>query len=328
MKSLLIFEPKDFSTTAITILKDAGFNIFLNDGYINILEALQKYNIIFLRLSVKIDKTLLLKCETIKCKYLVIPATGIDHIDEHFCLSKGIQVISFKNKKHLLKDVRATAELTIALTLLLQRSIIEAAESTKKGIWNRDLFRGKDIFRKKVGIIGFGRLGQIVSNYFSVFGANVLVYEKNKIDVPGIYEKAKNINQIFLECDIISLHVDYNEENINLINLSLFKIAQKKPIIINTSRGQIINESDLLYSLNNNYISGAALDVVNDEFNFNSDNPLITYSKSNKNLIITPHIGGCTIDSSNRTEEIIANEFLLIFKKNECEFNLNNNSCT
>jgi D-3-phosphoglycerate dehydrogenase len=310
MKTVLIFEPQDFSAKVITTLTEHGFEVSLNEDNISIKEALETFSIIYMRLSVKIDAGLLDQCNDIKCRFILIPATGIDHIDEQACLKHQIQIVSFKNKKELLKDIRATAELTIALTLTLLRNIIPAIESTKNGIWNRDLFRGKDIFGKKVGVIGYGRLGSIVADYFHTFGAIVQVYEKNAVELPSHFERASSINDIFLTNEIITLHVDYQESNIQLINSSNLMLAKKQPIFINTSRGQLVNEADLLTALESKVIAGAAIDVVNEELGFNAKNPLVTYANHHHNLIITPHIGGCTIDSSHKTEEIITNELL------------------
>lgn len=314
MKTVLIFEPLDFSSKVISKLTEHGFEVTLNNYNISIVEALERFSFIYMRLSVKIDDKLLKQCIKIKCRFILIPATGIDHIDEIACHKHQIKIVSFKSKKELLKDIRATAELTISLTLNLLRNIIPAIESTKSGIWNRDLFRGKDIYGKKVGIIGYGRLGSIVSNYFYSFGADVQVFEKRNIELPPHYERASSINDVFLTSDIISLHVDYQEDNINLINKSNLMFAKKQPIFINTSRGQLVNEKDLLIALEKKVLAGAAIDVINDELNFNSSNPLVAYSRCNNNLIITPHIGGCTIDSSNKTEEIITNELLDLIK--------------
>ncbi|KQR72127.1 D-isomer specific 2-hydroxyacid dehydrogenase family protein [Pedobacter sp. Leaf176] len=314
MKTVLIFEPLDFSAKVIATLTEHGFEVSLNKDNISIREALEKYSLIYMRLGVKIDAKLLDECNSIKCRFILIPATGIDHVDEQACYKHQIQIISFKNKKELLKDIRATAELTMALTLTLLRNIIPAIESTKSGIWNRDLFRGRDIFGKKVGIIGYGRLGSIVSNYFHTFGAIVQVYEKNAVELPSHFERASSINDIFLNNEIITLHVDYQESNIQLINSSNLMLATKQPVFINTSRGQLVNEADLLVALENKVIGGAAIDVVNEELGFNPKNPLVAYANHHSNLIITPHIGGCTIDSSHKTEEIITNELLDLIK--------------
>lgn len=314
MKTVLIFEPQDFSPKVITTLTEHGFEVLLNEGAISIKEALERFSFIYIRLSVKIDSELLNQCNSIKCRFIIVPATGIDHIDEQACRKHQIQIVSFKNKKELLKDIRATAELTIALTLTLLRNIILAIESTKNGIWNRDLFRGKDIFGKTVGIIGYGRLGSIVADYFNTFGATVQIYEKNTVELPSHFKRASSINDIFLTSDIISLHVDYQESNIQLINSSNLMLAKKQPIFINTSRGQLVNEADLLIALEKKIIAGAAVDVLNEELGFDSKNPLVIYARHHSNLIITPHIGGCTIDSSHKTEEIITNELLNLIK--------------
>jgi D-3-phosphoglycerate dehydrogenase len=316
MKSVIIFEPQDFSFKVVEILSKHGFDVFLNFDNISMTDALERFTIIYMRLGVYINNELINKCDSIKCKFIVIPATGIDHVDIPACNRNGIKVISFKNKTHLLKDIRATAELTIALTLNLLRNIIPAVENTKSGNWNRDLFRGKDIYGKRVGIIGFGRLGSIVANYFHNFGAIVQVYDKDMIEIPSEYNRATYLDDIFLTNEIISLHVDYNEDNIEMINLDKFRLTKNNPIFINTSRGQLVNEEDLIFALKNNLISGAALDVVYDELNLKYNNKLISYSNNNNNLIITPHIGGCTIDSSQKTEEIITYELLDIIKKN------------
>lgn len=254
-------------------------------------------NIFWFRLKFKIEKEDI--PEKPECKFIICPATGLDHIDLEACKEKGIKVLGLKGETDFLQRVRATAELTIGLTIALIRKIPEAVNDVNSFNWRRDYFKGYEIFEKKVGIIGVGRLGKITARYFKAFGAEVYGYDILSFD-ESICEK-KTIEEIFSSCDIISIHLAYNASTHHLIDQVLLNKMKPNGILINTSRGGVINSKDLLIALKEKKIAGAALDVLEDEYDI-ANSELIAYSSKNNNLIITPHIGGNTYESFEKTE--------------------------
>lgn len=310
---LYIAERNDFSNEVFQELENR-FEIIDFKENISIKEILKQVDIFWFRLAHKLDSTVLDK--STKCKYLLTPVTGIDHIDEKLCNELGIQIICLRGEVDFLKNVRATAEHTIALTLALLRKIHPAVSDVQSGNWNRDNFRGYELYEKKVGILGYGRLGQIVARYFHAFDCEISYFDIEEKIGDTFCVKLNSIESLFENNDIVSLHIPLNEKTIGIINKDLLQKMKVNSILVNTSRGAIINEIDLLEVLKFKSIKGAALDVLDGEPNIqNSD--LVKYSKTNSNLIITPHIGGNTYESFAKTEKFLADKLAQIIHQSQ-----------
>ena len=159
------------------------------------------------------------------------------------------------------------------------------------------VFEGNQLYDKTLGILGLGRLGKISSNIGKGFGMKVIACDpiKKYKDV-----KMLSLEEVLKKCDVLSIHVHLNEETTNLINKDRLKLMKNTSILINTSRGKIVDEITLLDCLKNNLIAGAGLDVIDGEWLTDKNrinHPLIDYSKKNSNLLIVPHIGGSTEES-------------------------------
>ena len=305
---LYIAERNDFSNEVFQEL-ETRFEILDFKENISIKEILKQVDIFWFRLAHKLDSTVLDK--STKCKYLLTPVTGIDHIDEKLCNELGIQIICLRGEVDFLKNVRATAEHTIALTLALLRKIHPAVSDVQSGNWNRDNFRGYELYEKKVGILGYGRLGKIVARYFHAFDCEISYFDIEEKIGDTFCVRLNTIESLFENNDIISLHIPLNEKTIGIINKDLLQKMKVNSILVNTSRGAIINEIDLLEVLKFKSIKGAALDVLDGEPNI-QDSELVKYSKTNSNLIITPHIGGNTYESFAKTEKFLADKLVQI----------------
>ena len=305
---LYIAERNDFSNEVFQEL-ETRFEILDFKENISIKEILKQVDIFWFRLAHKLDSTVLDK--STKCKYLLTPVTGIDHIDEKLCNELGIQIICLRGEVDFLKNVRATAEHTIALTLALLRKIHPAVSDVQSGNWNRDNFRGYELYEKKVGILGYGRLGKIVARYFHAFDCEISYFDIEEKIGDTFCVRLNTIESLFENNDIISLHIPLNEKTIGIINKDLLQKMKVNSILVNTSRGAIINEIDLLEVLKFKSIKGAALDVLDGEPNI-QNSELVKYSKSNSNLIITPHIGGNTYESFAKTEKFLADKLVQI----------------
>lgn len=295
---ILIAEPKDFSEAAIAALKEIGEVTVKETNEIAFFKAFYDYDIIWFRLGFKITASSLKK--DCRCKYLCCPVTGLDHIDLEACKVLKINILSLKGEVEFLKEIRATAELTIGLTLSLMRHIVSAATSVKDWNWNRDLFKGHEIFGKTVGVLGLGRLGSITTGYFKALGAHVIGYDIKEIENSPC-DLTDNMESLLEQSDILSIHINYNRSNHHLLSYKEFQAMKPESILINTSRGAVIDTEALVHALENRFISGAALDVIENEFDI-IENPLIKYARNYQNLLITPHIGGNTSESFSKTE--------------------------
>lgn len=298
MLNILVAETLNFSPQAVEGLKQLGNVTLQNIGKENLTDALGTYDVFWFRLKFRIQEEDF--PANTRTRYILCPVTGLDHIDLDACQKRGIQVLALKGETDFLKTVRATAEHTLGLTLSLLRNTSQAIQSVNGGVWNRDLFKGHEIYGKKVGIVGVGRLGTITAGFFKAFGAEVYGYDIKEFDA-SICNKVDNLPELAAMVDILSIHVAYNDGSRHLIDKTVFEKMQPHAILINTARGGVVNSEDLLNALENKTISGAALDVIDDEYNI-KQNPLINFASRNSNLIITPHIGGNTYESFAKTE--------------------------
>lgn len=300
----LVAETLNFSPEAIQGLKALGNVTLKNIEKSELTEALATYDVFWFRLKFRIEEKDF-PTDT-KTRFILCPVTGLDHIDLEACERRGVQVLALKGEVDFLKQVRATAEHTLGLTLSLLRKVPQAVSSVNNNVWDRDLFKGQEIYGKKVGILGVGRLGTITAGFFKAFGAEVYGYDIKDFD-SSICNKVDSIEELFSRVDILSVHVAYNENTHHLVTAELLNKMKPSAMLINTARGGVINSDALVTSLQNKTIAGAALDVIEDEYN-TSNNKLIAYAKQNDNLIITPHIGGNTYESFTKTELFLLNK--------------------
>jgi D-3-phosphoglycerate dehydrogenase / 2-oxoglutarate reductase len=306
MKSLriLVAEPLDFSPEAVRILETVGQVELRGCSVDDFKSALKEYDVCLFRLGYRVDRKTL--NGDLRCRVLATPVTGLDHIDLEACFEHGIQVISLHGETDFLKNVRATAELTLALSLSLLRNIPAAVESVKQGVWDRDLFRGHELFGKTAGIVGMGRLGTIVAGYFQALGMKVLGYDPSSDFPHEVAQCVPTLGELLQAADLVSLHVPYNSSTRHLIGSAEFSAMKNGAFLVNTSRGGIIDETALLNALQSSRFAGAALDVPDGE-PFVGDHPLVRYARDNPNLLIVPHIGGNTLESFGKTEVFLAN---------------------
>ncbi|EKE11871.1 MAG: hypothetical protein ACD_15C00006G0002 [uncultured bacterium] len=248
-----------------------------------------------------------------RCRFIITATTGLNHLDLHALKDAGIEVLSLKGQTSFLENITATAEHTLGLLLSLVRRISAAHHSVLQGQWDRDLFKGIEIAGKKLGIVGYGRLGKIVASYCRAFRMNIMVYDPYVETYKDSIVRVDSLEELFSNADFITLHIPLNTATTRLIDRKLLSLMKGSAFLINTSRGEILDEGGLLDALKEKRIAGAALDVICEEDNFSGDNPLVVYARNKENLLLTPHIGGCTWESMERCEEFMAKMLLSAF---------------
>jgi len=190
------------------------------------------------------------------------------------------------------------------------RKIPRAFESVKQREWDRNRFLGNELFGQRLGIIGLGRIGEKIAIYAQAFGMDVIAYDV--IPDKALKYPFVTMCSSLLECieqsDILSIHVPLNDQTNKLIGKKELSLMKKNSFLVNTSRGAIVDDEALLAALTTKQIAGAALDVLEGEGvdDFVQENSLVCYASGNDNLLITPHIGGVTFQSWEKTELFIA----------------------
>lgn len=303
---LLVSECLDFSSEALCILRD-HFDVQLADlDRGGLIREVRDYEMLWVRLRNMIDAEVMQAAP--RLKVVATNTTGLNHIDLDETKRRGISVVSLQGESEFLETIRSTAELTVALTLALMRQLIPAHEHVLGDGWDRTQFKGNDIYRKTVGIIGFGRLGRIVANYFRTMGARVLVHDiriPESVDVDGF--NATSLLQLLSEADIVSLHVNYTSENRHLLGDR--ELHQMKPgaVLVNTARGELVDQEALVAALLKEKLGGAALDVIDSEHSpSKSFAQLKSLARTSERILLTPHIGGNTVEALERTEIFLA----------------------
>jgi len=300
----LIAEPLDFSPEAVRILQAAGEVKLRECGRDDLQNAFGEYDVVWLRLAHRIDRAML--GSRPRCRILAVPVTGLDHVDLAACAECGIRVISLKGETEFLKNVRATAELTVGLAIALLRRIPAASASVAAGHWNRDLFRGRELFGRTAGIVGLGRLGTIVAGYLRAFGMTVLGYDPRDDFPTAAAERIDTLEAMLQRCDLIIVLARYEASTRHLLGPRQFAAMRHGAALVNTSRGGIIDDAALLAALESGRLAGAALDVLDGEPDIRPDHPLLVYARDHDNLLIVPHIGGNTRESFEKTEIFLA----------------------
>ena len=221
-------------------------------------------------------------------------STGLNHIDLEYCKKNNIKIQCHKNDYELINQLPSTSELAFGLMLSLLRNIPECNNHVSGYYWDYTQFMGRQVKDLKIGIIGYGRLGKMMEGYCKSFGAKTFIYD------PYVNISQTSLEVMFKKCDVISLHVHVTDETKYMINQKLLGLSKKGLYLVNTSRGEIVNEEDIVQSLNNKNLLGYGTDVIEDEFNDITKSPIIKAMNEGKNIIVTPHIGGMTIEGQTK----------------------------
>ncbi|MDH3347087.1 MAG: D-isomer specific 2-hydroxyacid dehydrogenase family protein [Desulfobulbaceae bacterium] len=310
IKKILITENKDFSSKAIELISDLAEVEAGDLDRIQLLDKVRDVDVLWLRLRHQIDKEVFDAAS--KLKYIVTPTTGLNHIDMEKAKARGIKVLSLRGEVEFLQNIRASAEHTMALMLAVLRNLPAASLSVDCGGWQRDPYKGRELYETRVGLLGFGRIGKLVARYLHAFGSEILAHDpKVEQDENFPYVQFVTREELLRTSDLVSLHVDLNPATVSFFGAEDFQLMKEGSYFINTSRGELLDEESLLRSLEQGKLAGAGLDVVWNEHQVEQGaSHLITYAKHHSNVVITPHIAGCTEESMAKTEIFMARKLV------------------
>ena len=238
-------------------------------------------------------------------KFIIRIGSGVEHIDVSFAANNGIKVISTPEA-----NAPAVAEHCLGMLLNALKKISTANAEVKEGKWLREKNKGSELSAQTVGIIGFGHTGKAFAKLLHALGCKILVYDKFKTGFSETYIEEVALEELLQRATVISVHINYLPENHYFINNDLLQKAKQNPIFINTSRGQIVNTADLIFGMDEDYISFACLDVLEYE-NVNLQIPpkevwddALLRLTSNKKVLLTPHTAGQTVEAELRHAEV------------------------
>ena len=236
-------------------------------------------------------------------------SVGYDHVDIYEAAKRKIIVTNTPNVL-----ANATADLTFSLILTAARNIVNADRHVRNGNWKfgwtPDLFLGYDVHGSTLGIIGLGEIGILVAKRARGFDMQVIYYSKTRkhqieseLDITFV-----PLEELLRRSDFVSIHVSLNKDSFHMIDESKIKLMKKTAFIINTSRGKVINEQDLINALRNKVIGGAGLDVYESE-PISRSNPLTQFAQT----VLLPHIGSATFKTRSKMAEVAANNIVNFF---------------
>jgi D-3-phosphoglycerate dehydrogenase len=307
---ILVTESHRFSPDAAAVLARAGDPVLADLDRAGLLREAAGADVLWVRLRHQIDAEVLDAAPRLRA--IVTPTTGLNHVDVAEAERRGIAVLSLRGEEDFLRDVRATAEHTIGLMLALLRHVPDAAWHVQDGGWDRDRFRGRELHRSTVGVLGYGRLGRIVARYLAAFDATVLVCDPHR-SAADVEAPARLVGQdeLLERSRILTLHVNLEPATEGLVGRPELHRLPPGAFLVNTARGELIDEAALLDVLQSGRLAGAALDVLaGEQASGMAGHPLVEYAREHPNLLITPHIGGATYESMETTERFMAEKLV------------------
>ena len=245
--------------------------------------------------SMKVPITDAMVASAANLKIISCATTGSDHIERTELDRRGIPVRTLMEDKQLLLNLTPAAELSWTLLMACARMLPAAVDHVKAGGWDREQFPGIMLKGKRLGIIGCGRIGTWMSRYAQAFGMEIIGYDPILAEFPPQI-KAVSLDELVGTSDFITIHVPLTEDTKGLFSQSCFQQVKPGTILINTSRGAVIDEAALLKALESKRIKAAGLDVLTDEPQVEKS-PLVRYARTHHNLILTPHCGGFSHDA-------------------------------
>ncbi len=267
---------------------------------------------IVIRSRFSIDKDFLDACNSLQ--FIARAGSGLENIDVEYAQTKNIHCINAAEGNR-----QAVAEHALGMLLSLLNNLHTSNQEVKNGIWKREENRGKEISGKTIGIIGYGNNGSAFAKVLSGFDCNVIAYDKYLNHFEDTYAKKAEMDQLFEQCDILSLHVPLNEETEYLLNSNFISKFKKDFYLINTARGKCVDTASVLEGLASNKILGACLDV--NEFEKTSFENILNMPQvyrdllNSKKVILSPHIAGWTTESYQKISEVLIQKIIsLAFK--------------
>ena len=259
--------------------------------------------VLFAPLGFPVDEERMGHC--LKLRAVVSNTTGVPHIDIDAARRRGIAVCALHDEPDFLDRITPTAEHTIGLLLAVWRRVPAAHMAASRGEWNRRPWAApRMLSRMRLGLVGYGRLGRKVALIAKAMGMDVAYYDPY---VPG---GVQSLLELAARSDVLSLHAPANAETVNIISRGVLEALPIGAVVINTARGELLDSESLLDLMKTGHIAAAALDTVIGEYDPNFSNlfgksRLARHAREHDNLILTPHIGGSTVDAWYETERFV-----------------------
>ena len=288
-------------------LESLGYkNVLAYDTPLSILlPKLKEYFGVVIRSRFPINKKFIDKASNLK--FIARVGSGLENINVRYATKKNITLLSAPEGNR-----NAVGEHALGMLLCLMNKIRLGHESIKEGIWNREEHRGWELEGRTVGIIGYGNTGQSFAKKLKGFNNLKIIFYDIKQNLGDDFAQQVSLEVLKENAEILSLHIPESKETSGMINEKFINQMQNPFWLINTARGKAVNTEDLVKAIKSGKILGAGLDVLEYEsssfysiFNDNKKNSSLTFLKNSKRVILTPHVGGWTLESHKKLSETI-----------------------
>lgn len=275
-------------------------------------KVIADYDALIVRSQTKVTEELLQAAK--KLQVIARAGVGVDNIDINAATRKGIIVINAPGANTI-----AATEHTLAMMLALARKIPQAHQKTASGQWDRNSFKGVELYKKTLGIVGMGKIGTEVAKRAKSFGMNILGFDPYLTD-----ERAKKLgitkatlDAVARESDFITIHTPLTNDTRGIVNEEFLQKTKKGVRFVNCARGGIIDEKALIRAIQSGHVAGAALDVFEKEPV--SDSELLT----NPNIVVTPHLGASTVEAQEKVAQEVSAEIIEILEEKNIQHAVN-----
>jgi D-3-phosphoglycerate dehydrogenase len=267
-----------------------------------LLSVAGNYDAMIIRSRTKVDRAVLDRAA--RLKLVARPGTGLDNVDVEYAKSKGVSVVNSPESL-----VEAVAEHVLLLMLGVSRKVVRADVTTKAGQWEKNELVGRELRGKVLGIVGLGRIGRRIGEVAKVMGMSILVYDVVPLSeavLEPLGARVVGLDELFSSSDFITLHVPLTPETARLAGAERIAKMKEGAVLVNTSRGGVVDEDALASALREGRIGGAALDVFEKE-------PPSGAIMGAPNTILTPHIGGQTEEAQSNAVTVIGEKVRAFF---------------
>jgi D-3-phosphoglycerate dehydrogenase len=270
------------------------------------LRIIKDYAGVAIRTKFLIDKEVI--DAGISLKFIARAGAGMDNVDEEYAVSKGIACINAPEGN---RD--AVGEHIIGMLLSLLNNLRNGDQQIRSGVWDREANRGWELKGKTVAIIGYGNNGRSLAQKLSGFEVNVIAYDKYKTGFTDKYASEVSMEQVVKYADVLSFHIPLTRETRQLFNEEYLFHFRKPIVLLNASRGEIVDTKTVVDGLKNGKITAAALDVLEvEKFPALSEQPWFNDLKASNKVIFSPHVAGWSVESYRKISEVLAEKLKLI----------------
>jgi D-3-phosphoglycerate dehydrogenase / 2-oxoglutarate reductase len=292
----IILVAEELSPAAIAQL-EAGFEVRHVDGADRaaLLPALADVDAVIVRSSARIDAEALARAPHLRV--VARAGVGLDNVDVEAATKAGVMVVNAPSS-----NIVSAAEHAVGLLLATARNVPQAMASLKAGEWKRSKFTGAELYQKVAGILGLGRIGELVAQRLAAFGMQVIAYDPYlpTARAAQLGVRLVSLEDLLAEADFITVHLPRNAETTGLIGERELRLVKPGVVIVNAARGGIVDENALAVALKDGRVGGAGIDVFATEPP--ADNPLLAFP----NVVVTPHLGASTHEAQEKAGTQVA----------------------